>query len=261
MSHIRFTVPARSKEKLIPEERNRVHLLREDVMGFSTRSMALLAAVLGVLFGCGNQGLDLTVRFDRIEGLKTEDPVIFDRSPIGSVTRVTYRDSGDFLVDLVIESSHSNIATKHSRFFIADRPEVSGQKAVEIIKLKEGGVALAPGTQVEGTTRYGATLDRLSRDMGAAIGDLTDRFNRFLKDLEAFPESDQARQLEQELDRLFDSMKTLGESSREMFVRDMLPRIREEIERLRKSLERQGREDEMEAIDRKMRRIESELSV
>lgn len=104
-------------------------------MGLSIRSVIGLTAALAVLFGCGNQGLDLTVRFQRIEGLKTEAPVIFDQDSIGTVTRVTYQDRGDFLVDLVIEPSYSDIATEHSRFFISDRPESPGQKAVEMIRV------------------------------------------------------------------------------------------------------------------------------
>lgn len=230
-------------------------------MVISIRNLIGLVLAAVALVGCGDGGLELAVRFDRVEGLKADAPVIFDQRPIGSVTRVNYRDGGDFLVELRIEPDAKALATEQSRFFIASAPGGAGGSAIEMIRLADDGVPLAPGARVEGSTRYGAAFDRMGRDLEAALDDLTRRLSGFLDELKRFPESDQARRLEAELDRLLDRLDKMGRAAREQLTREILPRIREEIERLRKALERQGREGEMESIDRKLKRLEREMSV
>ncbi|MFZ7127238.1 MAG: hypothetical protein ACOWWM_13875 [Desulfobacterales bacterium] len=219
--------------------------------------MLLVAA----LTGCGNRGLDLTIRFDRIDGLRTDDPVLHDESPIGKVTGIAYREEGAFLVDIVIEPDFTDLATEHSRFFVMNRPEAPDRGAVGMIRVQEGGSPLADGASLNGISRHSALFERFGRDVEARVAELARQVEDFLGGLSTLSESEQAKRLEAELDRLLQDLQTMGEGPRETLAREVLPRIREEIERLREALNRLGRDDEMESIEQKMRRLEGATSV
>ncbi len=62
------------------------------------RNFILSAITAFALFGCIGTTHNFNIRFNDIEGLRKNDQVFFDNTPIGVVTDVEYADTGNYLV-------------------------------------------------------------------------------------------------------------------------------------------------------------------
>ena len=97
----------------------------------------MIVSIIGL--GCEAENLNLFIRFDHIDGLKSNDSVIFETNRIGKVDEVTYTKKGDYLVELMIHKAYTNAATENVRFFIVSDPKNNGRSAVEMIQILKGG--------------------------------------------------------------------------------------------------------------------------
>jgi len=79
------------------------------------------------------------IRFNDIEGLRKNDQVFFDQTPIGVVTEVEYTDTGDYLVKVAVENQYSSLPKDACIFYIDSNPENVSQKAVRIIQMQDDG--------------------------------------------------------------------------------------------------------------------------
>ena len=83
----------------------------------------MIVSVIGL--GCEAENLNLFIRFDHIDGLKSKDSVIFETNRIGKVGGVTYTKKGDYLVELMIHKAYTNAVTEHARFFVKSSSIIS----------------------------------------------------------------------------------------------------------------------------------------
>lgn len=74
-------------------------------------------------------------------------------------------------------------------------------------------------------------------DIGKRLDELKKQLHQFSDELKKIPESDEYRELQDELDRLSKEAGSLGNTAREKLEKDILPQIKEEIERLRERLQ------------------------
>jgi len=132
------------------------------------RKLVVLLILSFVFFGFKAAGLNLTIRFSKIDGLKESDRVLFEQNHIGDVTRVFYTKDGNFFVDVMIKKPFINATTQHSKFFITADPQHEGRKAIEILQLKDKGEALKDGTTIDGSSEYSALLGLIMDDLGLA---------------------------------------------------------------------------------------------
>ncbi|MGD9051071.1 MAG: MlaD family protein, partial [Desulfobacterales bacterium] len=100
-------------------------------------TLTLIVAL--ILFGCGETTYNFKIQFEDIHGLRNDDQVFFDKSPIGNVTDVEYTDSGNYLVSVAVEDKFSTLLKNSSTFYIDSNPETGGQQAVRIIQAEDGG--------------------------------------------------------------------------------------------------------------------------
>jgi len=89
----------------------------------------MIVSIIGL--GCKAENLNLFIRFDHIDGLKSNDSIIFETNRIGQVDEVTYTKKGDYMVELMIHKTHMNAVTEHVRFFIVSDPKNNGRSAVQ----------------------------------------------------------------------------------------------------------------------------------
>ena len=59
-----------------------------------------------ILIGCIGTTHNFKIRFNDIEGLRKNDQVFFDKTPIGVVTDVEYTDTGNYMVILTQRFQH-----------------------------------------------------------------------------------------------------------------------------------------------------------
>jgi hypothetical protein len=219
------------------------------------KKIAILMTILIIGLGCEAGNLNLFVRFDQIDGLKSDDSVIFETSRIGKVDKVTYTTKGDYLVELMIYKAYTNEATEHARFFIVSDPQNNGRSAVEMIRILNGGKPLRNNAVLDGSRKSSAIIERLEKDLKKGAERFRREFNEFAEELKKIPDSEAFKQLEDELVDLYENMKQSGKEVREMIQKEILPRLEQELENLRKRLKEKGREDELKPLEIKMEEI------
>ena len=208
-----------------------------------------------LLLACEEKGLNLKIRFDQIEGLQSDNRVIFESNHAGRVTSVFYAKEGHYLVDLVIKAEFANAATEDSQFFIIDDPQSPDKKAVEILQIRKGGAPLADGSVVEGATRPAAVYQKMLEDFDQQTAKLGKQLQQFFDDLRKIPESDEVKQLQKDLEELGREMEKAGKSARDKIQTEIVPLIKEELERLKKQLENFGREEEVEPLEKQLEKL------
>jgi hypothetical protein len=207
------------------------------------------------LLACEETGLNLKIRFDQIQGLQSDNRVIFESNHVGRVTRVFYAKEGHYLVDLIIEEDFANAATEDSRFYIIVDPQAAEKKAVEILQIRKGGTPLADGSMVEGATRPAAVDQKMLENFDKQTGKLGEKLQQFFENLKKLPESDEVKQLQKDLEELGREMEKAGKAVRDKMQTEVMPLIKEELERLKKRLENFGREKEVEPLEEQLEKL------
>jgi len=213
----------------------------------------MIVSIIGL--GCEAENLNLFIRFDHIDGLKSNDSVIFETNRIGKVDEVTYTKKGDYLVELMIHKAYTNAVTEHVRFFIVSDPQDNGRSVVEMIQILKGGKPLQNNTVLEGSNKSSAIIERLEKDLEKGMESFRKQFNEFAEELKKIPDSEAFKKLETELENLYDEMKRSGKDVRDLIQKEMLPRLEQELENLRKRLHEKGRENELKPLEIKMEEI------
>lgn len=213
----------------------------------------MIVSIIGL--GCEAENLNLFIRFDHIDGLKSNDSVIFETNRIGKVDEVTYTKKGDYLVELMIHKAYTNAVTEHVRFFIVSDPQDNGRSVVEMIQILKGGKPLQNNTVLEGSNKSSAIIERLEKDLEKGMESFRKEFNEFAEELKKIPDSEAFKKLETELENLYDEMKRSGKDVRDLIQKEMLPRLEQELENLGKRLHEKGRENELKPLEIKMEEI------
>lgn len=213
----------------------------------------MIVSIIGV--GCEAKNLNLFVRFDHIDGLKSNDSIIFETNRIGKVDEVTYTKKGDYLVEMMIHNACTNAATEHVRFYIVSDPQNNGRSAVEMIQILKGGKQLRKNTVLEGSSKSSAIIERLGKDLEEGMESFRKEFNEFAEELKKVPDSEEFKKFEDELVNLYEKMKRSGKEVRETIQKEILPRLEQELENLRKRLHEKGQEDELKPLEIKMEEI------
>ena len=128
------------------------------------RNFIFSAIAALVLFGCIGTTHNFMIRFNDTEGLRENDQVFFDKTPIGVVTDVEYTDTGNYLVKVAVGDQFSSLPKDSSTFYIDSNPETEGQKAVRIIQIKDGGNIIEKNTIVEGQSKYSAIYGQIANN-------------------------------------------------------------------------------------------------
>jgi ABC-type transporter Mla subunit MlaD len=219
-----------------------------------------LGLAWAVLAACGG-GLDFTIRFTAIEGLRTGDPVRTDTREIGEVRAVEYSDQGDYRVAVHIEGPHADQVVRRSLFFIDADPQRRGRKVLMVLSGPDAGTPIEDGATVEGTSKWAALMQRMTRQMETGVAGLAAEIGQYWQDLQNLSTSEQAERLEQELDRIIAELKRLGASARHELQTKILPRLRDQLEQLRRKLEGPEHEEQLDRLEDKVERIDRELQV
>ena len=219
------------------------------------KKIVILVIISMIGLGCEAENLNLFIRFDHIDGLRSGDSLIFETNRIGKVDEVTYTKKGDYLVELMIYKAYANAATEHARFYIISDPQNNRRSAVEMIQILIGGRPLQSNTVLEGSDKSSVIIERLGKDLEKGMESFIKEFNEFAQELKKIPDSEAFKKLEDELVNLYEKMKQSGKEGREMIQKEILPRLEQELENLRKRLYEKGKEDELKPLEIKMEEI------
>ena len=201
--------------------------------------------------------LQLTVLYDRTEGLKQNDPVLWNEQKIGKVQSVKQNGPDRASVQLQIRKDFSDKVTDESRFLIQADPRRRGDSFVRMVNLSEKGNPLPTGTAVEGSTYLSLQLERTAKGLEAWREQLERELERWEKELSQLPERESYKELEREMDYWLNKMGQAGVDTREYFREEMLPRLEEALRELKKRLRLLGKEKEVETLEVKLDKLKS----
>lgn len=212
-----------------------------------------------VLIGCIGITHNFMIRFDDIQGLRENDRVFFDKTPIGVVTDVEYTDTGNYLVKVAVGDQFSSLPKDSSTFYIDSNPETEDRKAIRIIQIKDGGNIIEKNTIVEGQSKYSAIYGQIANNFRKNIHAMESEINEFVKGLQDLSESEQIKQIERQLDKILAEIENLSAEMKHKLETDILPHIKEYIEELRRRLKQIGKEEELKYVDQKIETISAKL--
>ena len=223
------------------------------------RNFIFSVIVALVLFGCVGTTYNFKIRFNDIQGLRENDRVFFDKTPIGVVTDVEYTDTGNYLVSVAVDDQYSSLPKDSSTFYIDSNPETEGETAVRIIQIKDGGNLIEKNTVVQGQSKYSAIYGQIANNFRKNIHAMESEINEFIKGLQDFSESEQIKQIERQLDKILAEIENLSAEMKHKLETDILPRIKQHIEELRRRLKQIGKEEELKYVDQKIETISAKL--
>ena len=212
-----------------------------------------------VLLGCVGTTYNFKIRFNDIQGLRENDRVFFDKTPIGVVTDVEYTDTGNYLVSVAVDDQYSSLPKDSSTFYIDSNPETEGETAVRIIQIKDGGNLIEKNTVVEGQSKYSAIYGQIANNFRKNFHAMEFEINEFVKGLQDFSESEQIKQIERQLDKILAEIENLSAEMKHKLETDILPRIKQHIEELRRRLKQIGKEEKLKYVDQKIETISAKL--
>ena len=208
----------------------------------------------GALLACAGS-LQFTVFYDRDEGLKQEDPVLWNQQEIGKVHSVKQIPQGRLAVGLKIGRDFREKVTDESRFLIQADPQHYWQKHIEMINLVEGGKPLPNGAEVEGSTYLSLQVERGSRGLAAWSQLLLQELERWQKELNQLPEEEWYQELERQMDYWLSEMGQAGVETRRYFREEVLPRLEEAVRELEQRLKELGKKNEAEILNIKLEEL------
>ena len=223
------------------------------------RNFIFSAITAFALFGCIGTTHNFNIRFNDIEGLRKNDQVFFDNTPIGVVTDVEYADTGNYLVRVAVEDQFASLPKDSSTFYIDSSPETEEQKAIRITQIKDGGNIIEKDAIVEGQSKYVAIYGQIANKFRKNILVMESEINEFFKRLQNLTEDEQIKQLERQLDKILGEIKNLSVQMKHKLETEILPRIKEQIEELRRRLEEIGKEEKLKYVDQKIETISAKL--
>jgi oligoendopeptidase F len=219
----------------------------------TNKCFCILSFVLfcGLVAGCAS-GLHITVLYDRIDGLKQNDPVLWNQQKIGKVQAVKQNARDRASVQLQIRNDFSDKVTDESRFLIQANPHRQGESLVKMVNLSKKGNPLHTGTAVEGSTYLSVQLEKTERGL-EALGDQFERaLERWEEELNQLSVREWYEELESEMDYWLNRLGQAGIETREYFKEEILPRLEEALRELRKRLRPLGKEKEIETLEVKL---------
>jgi paraquat-inducible protein B len=223
------------------------------------RNLFFSALAALVLTGCIGTSHNFMIRFNDIEGLRKNDQVYFDQTPIGIVTDVEYTDTGNYLVKVAVEDQYSTLPKDSSTFYIDSNPENESQKSVRIIQIEDDGNIIEKNAIVEGQSKYVAIYSQIANKFRRNARLMEFEINEFFKGLQNLTEDEQIKQLERQLDKILSEIENLSVQMKHKLDTEILPRIREQIEELRRRLQQIGKEEKLKYVDRKIEAISGKL--
>jgi len=220
-----------------------------------TRKLTACIIICLAVWGCRSQEMELNLTFEHLSGLVRQDRVLFEGNRIGNVQAVQYNSDGSYTVQVGIGTGFLHAVTQYSRFTIVEDPDRSDHKAVSVFLTKQGGTPLASGTTVAGVSAESELFSRLQRDLESGFYFFKEQIEKFERDIQQYPESEEYNNLKRSLQDLAVEIQQKEKQARERIKREWLPRIQRELDGLREKLKQHGREEELAPLEKEVERI------
>lgn len=221
------------------------------------------------IISCDYGDLSLTIQFENIDSLVNGDRVLYHNQHIGYLVKISRNEEGHYQAELNIESDYKKELTVYSIFYIDNDPDRPNQKAVLTEQSKPGGTLLTDNSIIVGQDHppylqhmlddFNRKVEELASELTEKIGlakesykekstglisqleealaEIDQKLRELEKTFRTAPESETAKELKRNLDRLiYDLENTLGEVATAI-GRDLYERLHTSLDNLKNRLD------------------------
>jgi len=204
--------------------------------------------------GCA-QHLQINVLYDRTGGLQKGGPVYLGNQEIGTVQNPEVTSTGRIVVPLRIDADHRDQITDQSRFVMQAHPPQTDRPSIQVIQVSPGGRPLRDGAVVEGSSSFGAYLEKGTQEILGWTRLFEETLRGLEKEFNRLSAKEWQEKLENQIEDWTKELERSGEEVQRYFLKEVLPRLEKSIRDLRRRLEEQGKEKAIEPLEEKLERL------
>jgi hypothetical protein len=213
-------------------------------------------------FGLYKRALEISIAFDRADGVGEGSEVVLADIAVGEVTGLRTMESGGALVDVRINKNYADEINSSSIFIIERDPLASGtdSKRIRVQVLKEDAPPLTRGARVEGYSSQAQFFVRTSKKiLEGAYQEFDDWVREFKTGLEESKGDERLRKLRKDVQELMEQARRSAEKGVDELNKE-IPRLKEELNKIIGELRRLGKGKEgnelKDTFDRYLERLE-----
>jgi len=212
--------------------------------------LILIAVIAGLYWFAQRRGVvEYSILFDNGKGVLPHDPVRLEGADIGRVEEVEVTDDRRTRVMVSIERRYRPMVHAKSTAIIEEGGPGGRGRFVEIFNIDAASLPISPGAEVDGAD---SRVDLQMKLTGGKANQWVEALSKQLDDISArldeLKESEELRQLREEVDELTEQMAQWAAGKYEEF-RDQWPAIRERLEQHYEKAREIGDESLSKAIE------------
>ncbi len=213
---------------------------------------------LVVLFlaGCIASGVNFTIRYDAVDGLKNNAPLMHGDQIIGKVNKIIYTDQGNFEVHVTVDESHHKLATDSALFVIADDPKTKGVQIIKLITSDKPGSVIQDEQVIQGSTKLSGLAREMQNQIGESIQSFASSIDQSISNWLDKNTEPTVEQLNNKLDQLLKEAKALGENANRHIQTDVIETLKQHIEQLKQQVEELNQDDTTDELEKKVDELE-----
>ncbi|HWP90891.1 MAG TPA: MlaD family protein [Thermodesulfobacteriota bacterium] len=198
-------------------------------------------------FGLYKGPLDISIAFDRVDGVGEGNEVVLGDIAVGEVTGLRTTESGRALVDVRIDKNYAD-EINSSSVFIIDRDPLTSNKRIRVQVLKEDAPPLTQGARAEGYSSPAQFFMRTSKKiLEGAYQEFVDWVREFKIGFEEFEEDERLKKLRKDVRELMEQARRSAEQGIAELNKE-IPRLKEELNKIIEELRKLGKGKEGEEL-------------
>jgi ribosomal protein S13 len=201
-------------------------------------------------------GVNFTIRYDAVDGLKNNAPLMHGDQIIGKVNEVIYTEQGNFDVNVTVDESHHSLATDSALFVITDDPKAKGTQIIKLITSDNPGTLIQDDQVIQGSTKLTGIAREVQNQIGESLQSLASSIDQSISTWIDETAEPTVEQLESELDQLLEEAKALGADAKERIESDVVETIKQHIQRLKQQMDGSNQDDTIDQLEKKVDELE-----
>lgn len=207
---------------------------------------------------------DISIVFDRADGISTGSKLVLKGVPVGEVKDITIGESGNVIIEAVVYKRYKDNVKSGSAFIIegADGDLDSDKKQITVEVLNKDAPPLSEDATVKGySSRAEFFVSSGGRILENTLDELEDWLEEFQRGIEEYKESGRGEELREEIEELMEEARRSAEMGIKE-LREEIPHLKEMLNEIIRELRELGREKDAEEFrkefDRYLERLENE---
>jgi paraquat-inducible protein B len=233
---------------------------RDTGIGIIILAILIIAGAM-YWFGFHTRGLEISIVFDKANGISKGSKLMDQGVPVGEVKKVQVIDGGRVAVSARIYKEYKDRINSSSVFIIegANLGSKPDEKQITVEVLKDNAPPFSRGARVDG---YSSRAQFFVRAGEKILEDVYEEFEKWLEEFQRcireFSQDERLRKLKKDMQELMEEARKSAERGIKELRKEM-PHLREELNRIIEDLRKLGRDSEAnefkEEFDRYLDRL------